>query len=84
MWAIQSSQSVRQRKEEGGIYLTAGDMQGSDYLEERTSNKGFSYLQWFHVLVNVNHLLVTVKSSFNFLIYFAACMARRGRKAGEN
>jgi len=31
------------------------------------------YLQWFHVLVSFNHLLVTVNSSFNFLIYFSAC-----------
>ena len=39
--------------------------------------------QWLEVLFTVNHLLVTIKSSFNFLIYFGACMARRSPKRGE-
>lgn len=32
--------------------------------------------QWFHVLVSVTHFLVTVNSSFNFLIYFGACQRK--------
>ncbi|TRY77947.1 hypothetical protein TCAL_09774 [Tigriopus californicus] len=45
--------------------------------------------EWFHVLVSVTHFLVTVNSSFNFLIYFGACQrkcpcTRTGRQQGTD
>ena len=43
--------------------------------------KDLFVFQWFHVLVSFNHLLVTANSSFNFLIYFSSCHARKNGKA---
>ena len=47
-------------------------------------NISIPLLQWLEVLFTVNHLLVTIKSSFNVFIYFGACMARRSPKRGES
>ena len=41
------------------------------------------YLQWFEILVCVNHLLVTINSSVNFLIYLMGSKRKTGNK-GKN
>ena len=33
----------------------------------------FSMFQWYHYLASINHLLITMNSSFNFLFYWSYC-----------